>query len=493
MAGRRVLALCVITLLLLLSLGPLFVNHLYALEAPTSIFIVYAPRANLTALAERLTGANVTGVFALHAEPDVPPNPDFIVLWVLTGRKPDPHLTVLNVDEIAVNRTIYLWRNAALLDIPFVNPEQHNYTINPRVSNHSIQPRLFSIPINGSVYWEDLATNVATLFDGTKLEVRLDAYNTTMVSLDVEKIRELGPRSIKVNKTTDFQLEYYVVFYLVNISEVEGIIKLFFPGALPTTGFASEAIKPLEGVNVHWYTPLVSNVTLLKELPGDAATWWVSKTLTFTSNMIMRTTFDVNTSVYHIYAPHLLLAQNAGLQSEVYEQVKETFVSVLASAIREFMLAEERKSIVVVFNAESEGVNVLIASNVGITPDELPDFTVSQLVGILLTYSGVSLFPHELLLREAGRAGELSKELSDTRTRLLLTESELNNTKSTLASCEAELEIARTKLLNIEELAKEARTTYTTALLYMTTGFIATVVVAASLGYLAYVIAKKRK
>lgn len=492
MSRRLPLALIVATTMLLVLPILVHTGDLFAGEVPTSIFVIYAPNANLTMIAERLSSVNISSVHVIRAKPDLPSNPDYLVLWVLTGCMPGPDSTIFNVEERLVNRTIHIWRDAALVDVPFVDPSYHNYTINPMLSRHFIKPGLFTISINGSVYWNELGTNITTLFDGMRLEVKLDAYNITMLSLDVEKMRELGPKPIKVNMTDNHQLEYYVVFYLINISETEGVIRLFFPGALPTTGFLSWTIKPLESVNVHWSIPLFNYTGLLKELPVDAALWWISKAMVFTSNMVMRISFDVNTSVYHIYAPHLQLAKIAELPSELYERAQEEFVSVLASSVKQFMLTEDRRSVIVIFSPGGNEENVLIASNAEISTNDLLELTLSQYVGIVLSYSRASPLPNEVLLREASRVGDLTRELSDTRMRLATTELELNDTKRDLTQCKAELETASAKLLNIEEFRRDAQATYSTALAYLTTGLIATIVVSASLGYLAYVVAKKR-
>ncbi|MEM0325590.1 MAG: hypothetical protein QW733_00965 [Desulfurococcaceae archaeon] len=479
----------VIALVVLVLVATIRTEALQGEDEPSSIFIVYAPYVNLTAIADRLKNYNVLSE-VLTALQDIP-EPDYLLLWVLTGYRPPEKATMLDPQDELIERTINLWYNAALVDIPLADPTRHNYSLNPlfKITLH-LPPQVLTVPINGSDYWELLNTAITTTLSDVKLEVKLDKYGVTLVSLNITTIRELGPKPIKINVSDEESYDYYISFYLL---EVNGdYLKLLFPGALSTSGYMSQAVKPIEGLNIHWYVPLVKYRDILTNLTADAKTWWITRSMDYSSRIVMRAVSDINVPVYHIYLPHLALARTLELDDETMNNVVNRFEDLVVDVVYRFILLEKKHSVVVVISY-GEKENVLLAGAIEGFEEIGVELTMTMLAGMILSYSAVSPFPNARLLSVADRARNLERELSDVKTRLFYIEFELNDTREQLRSCEGDLNLAQSRLANLNELEGKAREIYNTALLYLSTGLIATIVISCSLGYLAYKVASKKK
>ncbi|MGC8982272.1 MAG: hypothetical protein ACP5KA_00725 [Desulfurococcaceae archaeon] len=453
-----------------------------------TLVVIYAPRANLTQVREMLGKYNISHVL-LRADLEEPA-PSLYVAWALTGRRARSDVTLLDIPEEARNATYTMWSNATLIDVPFIDPLKHPYAVNP-IQNFTlhIPPALFSVPVNGSTYLSTLNTTVSATLVGERLELFLDKYNITLVSANITSARELGPRKLKMN-TTYGELEYYVSFYVTKASESS--IEILFPGALPTTGIASPGINPVDGLLVHWYMPLVAYRSILANLTSDAAEWWIARSIDASLLLVTRGVSDTNTTVYHIYMPHAELAMGA-VERELFSKVVGKLSEAIASVLYFSVLPKKPGALVVVISFDNTTDNVLFAGRIRNAGNIAADLTMSQLIGLVLSYSRALPLDHSTLLEGVKKLKSVEEELKNTKSQLTATELELNSTKSQLSACRAELDVAQSRLVNVEELEKTAKNMLTTAQLYMSMGLTATLALSALMGILAYRAAIKRE
>lgn len=480
-------SLAAITLVLLVSaaLYTIAVTNVVASSAPSRVVFIYAPHVNLTKVAEELARNNVTHAI-FRVEVDEQASPDYWHAWALTGARFEANTSMLALNESLAERIVKLWFNATLIDIPVVTPEKHNYTINP-LSNITLhlQPLIMKVPVNSSVEWSELGTNISVVVLGSLLEVRLDAYNITLVATNYTRFMQLGPRAVSINNT----VKYYIVLYIVSVDDY--YVELFFPGAMPTEYYMSSGISSIEWPIIPWYLPLVKYSHLLAELPSEIAVKWISISAESTLRMLSRALQDTNTAVYHVYMPHLLLLKEVAGKSELFASARLNVSSLIATYIYWDILAKDPSALVLLVNF-GEDAGALFAGSVQISNTLSIDLTASQLVGIILSYSPLLPFNHAEIVELSKAVKNLKSEVEATKSNLTQMELELNNTKSALQACQGDLDLAQSKLVNLEELEKQARNLYSTAIAYITMGLGITVAVSMLLGYLAYRVSKKK-
>ncbi|MEM2170315.1 MAG: hypothetical protein QXU03_00930 [Desulfurococcaceae archaeon] len=455
------------------------------------LFVFYVPYAD----PEKI--ANITSRYELNSTTvklhlDIDASPDYYFYWVLTGKRPEEKNILLYTSEADQERIRALWSNATLVDIPLVDPHNHASAINPvfSIQQSHLAPAIIEVPINGTSYWEELGTTIKTSLTDVRLEVTLEDFNISLTSFNVTTSKYLGPRAVNVTKPESRAGEYYISFYLVNISE--NTIKLFFPGALKTANYTSPGISKIEGVTSHWYL-IARYKDVAKDVTGEALEWWLNITATTSQMYLARAIMDTGSTTYMLYVPHIAIAREllnkeslVGYETHVYDLM----VSMLTA------MADPRKPnyLAVFLAVNEEEANVVFASKKAISV-ELPgvDLTMSQFVGILLSYSNALPLRHDEMLQLSIQVSDLKNQVASLNSTISELNTTLTDTQNKLATCEGDREVLQVKLLEVEALHKNAENLMNTAQLYLASGLVSVIAISALLGFLAFRASAKKR
>ncbi len=487
MAEKSVLSLVPLLVLVVVTML-VAVPYTYSQEELKYIVVVFTPGVSISSANKTALELNITATI-LQLELDGPANPDYYAYWLLLGKKPvSDNVTLLTLysREDAQNYTEKirsLWSNTVFIDIPVINPELNISAINTgfNLTRNSLRPEILEVPVNGTVRWDQLETNVSAEIRGVELRITLEDYNTTLVIFNVTRDKYTSPRAINITGLENVEDGiYYVSFYVLEVNN--WTIKLLFPGSMRTSGYMSQDISPVDAQVVPW-TLILQYEEFYKNITDDSAREWiVNLTISTTQTLLVRAISDTDARIYITYAPHILVANILNVTSSVEEKLLGSIITPFKHGF------VKRGYLLVMFNpvVDSEsGLAVLYGTYT--TPSEL-DLTVSQFISIILSYSQLSPIRNIEVFNEYVRLRERVKVLEVNVTDLTWKVNELNQTlqetTNKLASCESYRDILESKIQHINEELKHAEELRKAAFLYITTGLLVTVALAITLGFL---------
>jgi chaperonin cofactor prefoldin len=476
-------------LLVVLLVLPLLDIGVYAQSGLNYIVVVVTPGLSLNSVNSTLSELNITARILL-LDLDGPANPDYYAYWLLLGRRPeleDVSLLITPEYELMSNYTERIrrvWSNAALVDVVLANPELNVTAVNSgyNLTRNAIKPVVLEVPVNGTLLWGELSTNITTELVGDILTIKLERFNVSFI-VNVTKTRITSPKPIRVEGLEGLASgEYYVVFYVLEVNELNGTIKLLFPGSLRTSGFASPGIEPVGALLVPWALVYAYREVYVN-LPLEAREWIVNLTIETTRRVVERVISDVSTRVYIVYAPHTIVAEALNITSGVGEKLAREVFTLFTRQVKP-------GSLLVLFSPVDTSENggrgfaVFHGEYTGETDLEL---TVSQFTSLVLSYSSLSPLPSRRLLDEIvdlrNRAKELEGKVSDLTTELRDLNATLQETSSRLAYCESARDLLENRLRDIDRVRAELEELKRTAYLYISTGLLVTVAIATILGF----------
>jgi hypothetical protein len=448
--------------------------------------IMYAPHISLNSILNRAEALNIT-VSTIQLKLDGPLNPDYYAYWLLLGKRPVENISLLEYKPSVKEeeRLRLLWSNATLIDIPLVNLELNISAVNTmyNLTFNTLKPEILEVPVNNSIFWKQLNTTIRVELKDVELAITLEKYNVTLALGNITIYRDTTPRAINV---TDLEGVanglYYIVFYVLNVEN--NTIKLLFPGSLRTSGFTSGDIKPIEGLLVPW-TLIYTYRDFYIKLPEDVREWIMNLTIETTQRILIRAIDDTNTSIYIIYAPHIVVARALNITSSVDERLSDAVFSVFKT----FIQFRKPGFFLVFFNPVVNEESGFAAFYGGYTMSSDLEFTVSQFTSILLSYSQISPIPGLIILDNSAklsdRVKELERQVSDLTSKVNELNTTLQDTNNRLASCESTRDLLEVRLIGINETLKRAEELERTAYLYISTGLLVTVAIGVLMGFFA--------
>jgi len=448
------------------------------------IFIIITPGLDLSSVNNAVSELNISAPI-LQLLLDGPENPDYYVYWLLLGRKPEfDNVTLLSELEYELinnytERISSLWGNAVLVDIPVVNPEFNISAINTQynLTLNAIRPGILEIETNNTVYWDMLKTNITVVLRDVELRVTLNAYNVTYIITNITISKILAPKPINITGVEGITNGvYYIGFYVLEADENK--VKLLFPGSLRTTGFMSGDIKPIEAQLVPW-TLIYKYLDFYSNLTSEARELVFNLTISTTQRLITRAIWDTDKRIHIIYAPHALVAKLLDVDDNRTRDFVGMIISPINITVKGYLL--------VLFNpvVDAESGFALHYGNYTALSDL--EFTVSQYISILLSFSKLSPIQSSQLLEEfvnmRNRVVELEANVSGLSRSLEDLNSTLQETTNKLTQCESTRDILEYRLRNINEELQHAEELKKTGYIYITSGLLITIAIATLLGF----------
>ncbi|MEM1595839.1 MAG: hypothetical protein QXS24_01650 [Desulfurococcaceae archaeon] len=484
-------ALIISTLCLMLIAITMFqLNVVVSQQGYDALFVFYIPFGDVNTLLDAANNKLNTSIINLKL--DITANPDFYLYWLITGEIPsNTNISLLDV-QANQERILYLWSNATLIDIPVVNPEKHPSAINPvmNISANYIPPFTFDIPINSSKYLDSLGTDVLVEVNETNLKVTLTKYNVSLTT-NFNTSRTLGPTLVNITEPETIAGEYFISFYVVSVDNYTNMVKLFFPGSIKTSYYASQTLGDARATT-HWYLVQIYR-DLASSLPQDALNWWINSTINTTVQFLTNAIHKSQNAIYITYIPQPIIADKildeqsiVKLQQYLFDQLVGVLVNTVGYTKQNYL------AVFILVNNE-KSYAVFAGKNLSISGEVNVNYTMTQMVGTLLSYSNALPFNNSAILSLSTKIRELEGTVSQLRTNVDELNSTLTNTKNKLTSCESERELLRAKTADIDVIRKEAEELMNTAKLYIAGGLAVVIAISSLLGFLALRIATKKK
>lgn len=414
----------------------------------------------------------------------------YYLAWLLSGQRPAAEVSGLDEIEVSDERLVGLWANVTLVNVPLVNPAVHNYTLNPlyNSTNNYIPPAILKLRTGEEIEWAEAGVKLTANYTNGTVIIELKEVNETFTIPAGKK--ESALRLVSLNSTGYIRGgDYYLIFYLLGGNESE--VTLFFPGALSTTGWSSQAFGAVGGYSSHWYF-IVKHRDLLRALPADAIGWWFNQTMLSIADMIKKAAV-AGTSVSLVYIPQFALLDeligDAGSRDIAKDYACSGLDVVVRTIIERYFMPR-----IVVF-APKGGAGYLY--DISRSPKQLPySLTPEEAMALIINSVADTPFSSSKMLSSIvyleGKASELNLTVSDLNRKLTDLNNTLADTRSELAKCNADLKVAQDKLGAIENDVKRAEELHKQAYLYISVGVAAPLVIAILLGLLAVRIAKKK-
>ncbi|WP_434731191.1 hypothetical protein WLZ34_06310 [Thermogladius sp. KZ2Tp1] len=353
-----VLVVLVIALSLLAGGAPVESQNL---SQVMRLIVVYAPGADLGLL-------NATGALSANSTVVelVRPQPPYDYLYHLL-KLVDPSL---GLETVVVNETTALVDNkpvdlasavnqsyvnevwggnfTVFIGVPGVDPNSTAMSINPyfNITGNYIPPQLFTVDVNGSVYWSALNTSIVLTNTSSGLTLNLTNYDVVQQfdnkTLETPSFAVSVPSGLNVS-----QGMYYLKFKIVSISGSKAT--LFFPGALKSSGwlnsFYGSFTEPV--VLLELYPR-----DLLRSLPLDALVWAYNQSCRFYSALVVKATWYTSGGVYLMYYPlfQRLSALKGLVDENTYNTLLNTTVTNVLSIVNDFRTFLGVNSTVVVYS-----------------------------------------------------------------------------------------------------------------------------------------------
>lgn len=181
-----------------------------------------------------------------------------------------------------------------------VDPTVSNKTANPYYDTEGniIPPQILTIPINGSIHWDVLNTDISisevkggfrlVIKNYTDILIGRASMTSSTIKLDVKD------RNLPISTGT-----YWIRFRIVDVNETHAV--LFTPGTRKSIGWISSEL----GEFPRPVTPTLP-VQYFKYLGEDDIEWVISEVTDFYSALIDKMTVDTQPSVYFLYYPLLM-------------------------------------------------------------------------------------------------------------------------------------------------------------------------------------------
>lgn len=466
----------------------LFNTHVYSQQEfmiPLHVVVLYLPNSDINKLSQKLAERNIS-LFYMPVELDGPRNYDYYLYWMITGMRPESDYKMGKDAYIHVDQELLveMWNRTVFIDVPLVDPWVHNASMNPlyNLTNNFVSPRIFNVPINGSVYWDELETNVFVTRNLSEIVIMLERFNRTYTISSVGG--SVGPSIIEIyNSTALREGGYYIMLYLVNMTDDS--VVLFTPGVVSDIGWASPRFGKVPGYNVHW--SLLSK-QIISQLTEDAIRWWFNQTLITMDNYLATAITTIGVPVYFVYAPYLEIAMEM-LPRDLFEKVENDAYYWIAEFVDRTITKRLDNCTFIVFNPFSDlGMGYLAYVNAMPFTRLNPSITTSQAVSLILSLSKLYPLSFQLILDEMfnakAEATTLSLKIKDL-------ERLVNNLNSTIASlnvslafCESERNILDARVKAIDMDLKRAEDLKRAAYTYVTMGIAVTFVIGISIGTL---------
>jgi len=475
--------------LLAISILQLSVTH--SQQGYDAIFVFYIPYGKTEILVNATSTMWNTSIMNLKL--DLSSNPDFYLYWLITGEIPSSNNISLLNTQADQDRILLLWSNATLIDIPLVDPRSHSSCINPvmNISINHIPPAVLEVPINGSTYWDLLQTQVSVEINNTRLRVELTEYNATFETVNFEATRSLGPRLINITRPYSIAGEYYISLYIDEVNNETSTVKIFFPGSIKSSYYASTGLGNIQA-STHWYLlEVYRNIT--KSISPIALEWWINNTINSTTQFINNAVINSKNSIYIVYIPHLLIARDLLSEQSFNQTQKYLFEQLVKSLTSTATYTWTNYLTIFLLIGGEEGYAVFAGKTLNVRGLVSIDYTMTQLVGVLLSYSNATPFNNSMLLALTVKTRLLENENSQLRSSIDDLNATLTSTRNELSQCESERELLRVKTLDIDATKKEAEELMNTAKLYIMSGLIAVIAFTTLMGFLAFRISVKKK
>ncbi|MEM2025371.1 MAG: hypothetical protein QXW94_03685 [Desulfurococcaceae archaeon] len=450
------------------------------------LFIFYIPWGNPQVLVEKAVASGLSA-YATPLYRDANASADFYLYWLITGSRPtlpDFSLHGINISEVNQTRISAIWSNSTLIDIPIVDPSAHGAAINPTINATYalISPKVFEIETNSSVFWDELNTDIGTISLGDELYVVLSSYNLTLVTHNVSLGRTLGPLKLNATKIDQRSGIYYISFYVLDVSGKS--VKLLFPGAIRSSGYASRGIGELEGLTTHWHL-LLSNIDLARSLPDEVKLWWLDQSINSIQVMLSRAFVDTDNRVYIMYVPNLSLVKLI-LGEEYMRGFQERLYDLILSTLTKYIALKKPNYLALFLDVNEEAPSIVYASPCLSSSGVVSEVSVSQTIGILFSFSSALPLRNIEGLELASRVKDLEKDVNNVRATVAQLNTTLKNVESRLSKCESERDILQVKLMDVELVRKAAEDMMRTSYMYITGGLLINVAICILLGFLAY-------
>ncbi|GEM_PF-5885117 len=415
---------------------------------------------------------------------------DYYVYWLLSASKPSRTSIQLTSESINQSRIVYYWGNATLVDIPSVDPSIHPSAINPLVnlSSYSIPPAILRIPINGSIYWETLKTEVKSTLEGNTLKITLVAYNTSGSTTSPTSGKTIGPIAINTTETTGKKGSYRLLFYIVETTSNE--VTLFFPGALATTGYASNGFTEFNDVFIYWFF-LQEYKDLISKLDSNTMEWWFAQTAGSSIRFVRKALSESNNNVIYAYLPHLALIQEL-LGEEWYNKTAVNFYKVVVNELTGFANTLKPGYLAVIVLSSRNGDYVVYTSPQLKNEELLAPTSYPELIAILSTYSSRSVFNNYGSLRDSSELVDIKNQLNECQQNITQLNQTISGLQDRYSTCEAEKELYRIRVEDVDKTLQQARELEKTARQYLLIGLVVPIAISILLGFIAIRIAKMK-
>ncbi|QOR93874.1 hypothetical protein IMZ38_04275 [Thermosphaera chiliense] len=213
-----------------------------------------------------------------------------------------PHPWVEMVDQDWLNAT---WGNVSLINIPMINPSNHSNALNPLYNAmvRTLKPFIAIVGVNESIEWVELNTSLRVIVENEKVKILLDSYNITLsITQSAKASNEVR---VSVNQTIGVEPgDYYVKFYLLSKNDTH--ITIFFPGTISSAGWLSTPLGEVTGTLPLWF---LYQEWFSDRLDGEALKWWFNESLTAFEKVLNTTLSRSNLHVHLIYHPYFTLAE----------------------------------------------------------------------------------------------------------------------------------------------------------------------------------------
>jgi hypothetical protein len=416
---------------------------------------------------------------------------DYYISWILTGVKPESTSIDITKELLNQSRIVTLWSNATFVNVPPVDPANHSSTINPLVNfdeNH-LPPGILEIPINKTIHWDTLNTDLTAKLEGESIQLTLLNYNLTTSTPNYTSNRALGPLEVRVQRDNN-TVSYHLLFYTLEVSN--NTIKLLFPGAMRTTGYASTGFTPFNDVFIHWYT-LVKYRDLISKLDEDSVNWWIAQVYGSSMRFLRKALSESNNSLIYAYLPELdIVGKYVGVNW--YNKSISEFYKLLVNELTIYASSFKPDYLAVFILCHNSEYYAVFASRLLPTTGELEEkWTMSQLSAILLSYSSTNPFNHIQNLVVNKEASNLNKQLDELKQNITQLNQTLVDTSSQLRSCEADRELYRSKVIEQDKVLAQVEDLKKTSLLYLTSGLALVLGVTIILGFMALRVASRKR
>ncbi len=274
-------------------------------------FSPYIPEINKTNTLKKIL-ENATIINVVDAAPYDPLYSELVIVnntWDLSKALPENDKVILaNGSEIPPYKAIPpeiikdIWgaTDTVFIAVDAVDPTVSNKTANPYydTERNVIPPQLLTIPLNGSIHWDILNTDISVskVKGGYRLVIKnyIDILigNASMISSTIKL--DVKDQNLPISTGT-----YWIRFRIVDVNETH--VVLFTPGTRKSIGWISSELGELP-------RPVIPTLPIqyFKYLGEDDIEWVINEVTSFYSALVEKMTVDTQPSVYFIYYPLLM-------------------------------------------------------------------------------------------------------------------------------------------------------------------------------------------